>query len=139
MDIFRKGSRRGMANGNSSCGERSDLVVCGIYCYPVLPAQRRDPRQQRVDEELVGVQCDIIEHASTIADNPGRYSKRAEKMKWSWWRKLFSHSLEADRTIEKSVEIRRRLDEEMFRLKATLDGEENWFRQEGHRNDRKSS
>ena len=60
-------------------------------------------------------------------------------MKWSWWRKLFSHSLEADRTIEKSVEIRQRLDEEMFRLKATLDGEEGWFRQEGHRNDRKSS
>ena len=59
-------------------------------------------------------------------------------MIYSWLRNLFKRDAKIQRTIDHSEKIHQQLDEEIYRLKATLDGEDGWFRRNESEHDRKT-
>ena len=119
-------------------GQHSDSDERWLYWDFILLASLREKRQQRTDQESLKCKHDFSSSLATYSSSPLRASER-EKMSWEWIKSLFKRNPKVRKVIEEHREISEKIDEEMFRLKATLDGEEGWFRQEGHRNDRKSS
>ena len=138
MDLLGKGLLGGMAHGNSSHRKCGNSFVRRFHSNFVFAAEGGNQGQPGANQESSVCQPNNGEHASAASNRSPGINARPT-MNWSWLRKLWYGNVDIHRTIAKHKEITQKLDEEMFRLKATLDGEENWFRQEGHRNDRKSS
>ena len=60
-------------------------------------------------------------------------------MIWLRLLSIFKRDAKIQHELDRSKEIHERLDEEIYRLRATLDGEDGWFRQnESEHSDRKA-